>query len=81
MRSDQTRQPYYIFGSAVITVVVGALIFITALAWNNYVQQLFDNMTNKDQELKAKLSYAFISTSVAITVGFMMMFFIEGDKW
>ena len=73
--------PSYVFGSSIITIVIGALAFITAFAWNSYAQQVFDNMTSRDQELKAKLSYAFMVTALAIIVGFMIMYFVDGDKW
>lgn len=73
--------PSYVFGSSILTIIIGALAFITALAWNNYVEQLFENMASKKEELHAKLSYAFIVTAVAIILGFFLMFFVDGRKW
>ena len=75
------HDPGYIFGSAIITIVIGALAFITALAWNSFVQKSFESFETESEELKAKLSYAFLVTAIAIVVGFMVMYFINGDKW
>ena len=75
------HEPGYIFGSAIITIVVGALAFITALAWNSFVQKSFELYESESEELKAKLSYAFLVTAIAIVIGFLVMYFIGGDKW
>ncbi len=75
------RHPSYIFGSAIISIIIGALAFITAFAWNSYVQQTFKSYTNKNDELDARLSYAFLVTAMAIVIGFLIMYYIEGDKW
>ena len=73
--------PGYIFGSAIINIVIGALAFITALAWNSFVQQTFETYETQAEELKARLSYAFLVTAIAIVLGFMVMYFIGGNKW
>ena len=78
---QKQSDPSYIFGSSVITIVLGALTFITALAWNSYVQSTFEKMTTKNDMLQARLSYAFVVTAIAIVVGFLLMYFIDGDKW
>lgn len=75
------QEPGYIFGSAVITIVIGALAFITALAWNSFVQKSFETYESDSEELEAKLSYAFLVTAIAIVLGFLIMYFIGGDKW
>lgn len=75
------QDPGYIFGSAIITIVIGALAFITALAWNAFVQKSFETYESDSEELKAKLSYAFLVTAIAIVLGFLTMYFIGGDKW
>ena len=75
------HKPGYIFGSAIITIVIGALAFITALAWNSFVQKSFETYESESEELMAKLSYAFLVTSIAIVLGFLTMYFIGGDKW
>ena len=73
--------PAYVFGSAIITIVIGALAFITALAWNTYVQASFKYYSNETEEMEAKLSYAFLVTSIAVVLGFLVMYYIDGRKW
>jgi len=75
------QDPGYIFGSAIITIVIGALAFITALAWNSFVQKTFEIYESDAEELRAKLSYAFLVTAIAIVLGFLTMYFISGNKW
>ena len=77
----KNSKPSYVFGSAVITIVIGALTFITALAWNSYVQQTFEEYSSTTEELRAKLSYAFLVTAIAIVLGFLIMYYVEGSKW
>lgn len=77
----QNNNPGYVFGSAIITIVIGALAFITALAWNSYVQSTFQYYSNAAEEREAKLSYAFLVSSIAIVIGFLIMYYVEGDKW
>ncbi len=77
----QNAKPGYVFGSAIITITIGALAFITALAWNTYVQGSFEHFSNKAEELEAKLSYAFLVTAISIVLGFFIMYFVHGDKW
>lgn len=78
---DIEENPGYVFGSAIITITIGALAFITALAWNSFVQQTFETYETRSEELKAKLSYAFLVTAIAIVFGFLVMYFIGGNKW
>ena len=77
----KSENPSYIFGSAIITIVIGSLAFITALAWNSFIQQTFEEYTNKNDELKARLSYAFAVTFFSLILAFIVMYYIEGDKW
>jgi hypothetical protein len=77
----QISKPSYVFGSAIITIVIGALAFITALAWNGYVQSTFRHYSNETEALEAKLSYAFLVTAMAIVIGFIVMYYIDGNKW
>ena len=56
-------------------------IFIVALAWNSAIQKSFEFFETKSDELKAKYSYAFAITAIAIVLGFFIMYFIDGDKW
>ncbi len=78
---QQNYNPAYIFGSSIITIIIGALTFITALAWNTYVQATFKYFSNETEELHAKLSYAVFVTSMAIVIGFIIMYYIDGNKW
>ena len=78
---NHNTNPSYIFGSAILTIVIGALAFITALAWNSYVQQSFRYYSNQAEELEAKLSYAFLVTAIAIVIAFIAMYYIDGNKW
>jgi len=74
--------PKFIFGSALITIIIGALAFITALAWNDYARFAFKQFVNDDDQLAgAKLNYAFLATSIAIVLGFLIMYYVEGEKW
>jgi hypothetical protein len=57
------------------------LSFITALAWNSLVQQTFEYCATEAEEIKAKLSYAVLVTGVAIVVGFLLMYYVYGEKW
>lgn len=82
MESLQLRtDPAFVFGSSIITIFVGALAFITALAWNSYVQELFEHYCNKRDERDAKLLYAFLVTLSAITISFLLMYYVYGEKW
>lgn len=81
MTCNHQNNPGYVFGSAIITIVIGALAFITALAWNSYVQASFQYYSNEAEEREAKLSYAFLVSSIAIVVGFLVMYYVEGNKW
>lgn len=75
------HQPSYVFGSAIITVTIGSLGFLVALAWNAAVQKSFEICESDAEALKSKFSYAFLITSIAIVLGFLIMYFIDGDKW
>ena len=79
--NHKNTEPSYVFGSAIITITIGALAFITALAWNSYVQETFKHYSDTTEELEAKLSYAFLVTALAVVLGFFIMYFVDGDKW
>lgn len=73
--------PGYVFGSSIITIIIGSLSFIVALAWNSAIQKSFERYESKHDQLEAKFSYAFVVTAFAILFGFTVMYFIDGDKW
>jgi len=76
------NSPKYTFGSAIITIVIGALAFITALAWNDLAKSAFERTGQTEtQIIESKLSYAYLATAIAIVVGFLLMYYIEGEKW
>ncbi len=79
--AHKSSNPSYVFGSAIITIIIGALSFITALGWNSYIQTTFESFTNEAEELKAKLSYAVLVTALAIVLGFILMYYVYGEKW
>ena len=79
--NNLNHEPGYVFGSAIITVIIGALAFIVALAWNSLVQKAFETCETRSDELEARLSYVFIVTAVAIILAFIVMYYIAGVKW
>jgi len=78
--NHQKSNPGYIFGSGIITIVIGALAFIVALSWNNFIQEYFRHHCTKAEELDARLSYAFLVTGLAIIVSFIVLYYIDGTK-
>ena len=81
MNHNYKEHPSYFFGSSIITIIVGSLAFIVALAWNSLVQATFASFSDDAEELKARFSYAVLVTSIAVILGFFIMYFIEGNKW
>lgn len=74
--------PGYTFGSALITIIVGALAFITALAWNDLARALFNQYCDDpEDDITPRLSYALVGTATAIVVGFLVMQYVDGSKW
>ena len=71
----------YLFGSSIITVVIGALAFIVALNWSIAINRAFEYYESRHDELEARFSFAFLVTGIAITLGFLIMYFIEGERW
>ena len=79
--NNPDHNPGYVFGSAIITVIIGALAFIVALAWNSLVQKAFETYESHSDELEARLSYVFVVTALAIILAFFTMYYIAGVKW
>ena len=73
--------PGYVFGSSIITLVIGSLSFIVALAWSGAVAKSFEKFESRAEELEARFSYAFLVTCIAIVVTFFAMYFICGERW
>lgn len=74
------QHPEYLFGSVIITIVLGSLSFIVALAWSTYVNKVFEYYESRSDEIDARLSYAFFITSLAIIIAFFAVYFISGDR-
>ena len=53
--NHHNSDPGYVFGSSIITIIIGALAFITALAWKSYVQESYKMYCDEDDKLEAKL--------------------------
>ncbi len=81
MSHEKNEHPSYVFGSAIITIILGSLSFIVALGWNSFVSESFVQFSDKSEELKARFSYAILVTAIAIIIGFFVMYFIGGCKW
>ena len=77
----QKSHPKYTFGSAILTIIIGALAFITALAWNDLARKMLDQMKDEENEIMSTLNYALLATSIAIVLGFLLMYYIEGERW
>ena len=73
--------PGYVFGSSIITIIIGSLSFIVALAWNSAIQKSFEKYESGCDALDARFSYAFAVTAMAIVLAFIIMYFIDGCKW
>ena len=76
----EQREPSYLFGSAIITLMIGALSFITAFAWNTYIQSTFKFCTNGCDALQTKLSYAILVSAISIISIFLVVYFIDGKR-
>lgn len=80
MHDHATKRAHYFFGSAFATIVIGVLVFLTALSWNSAIQETIETYSPAD-ELKAKFSYAYLISSIAIVVSFLFMYYIDCEKW
>ena len=75
------KNPYYILNSAILTIMIGALAFVVAFAWNQFVKESFERMSDKKDELSGMFMYAIGATVGAVLVGFFLMFYLNGTKW
>lgn len=83
------RDPYFVLGSAIRTLVVGSFIFIVAFAWSEVAKLCFqrygchedDILFDNSKNFHLALKYAIIVTFLAIIVSFLVMFYIPGTKW
>ena len=79
--NNHNHHPGYVFGSAIITLVIGSLAFIVALSWSTYINKAFEYYETRSDELETRLSFAFVITAIAIILSFFAMYFIDGQKW
>ena len=79
--NHHNHHPGYVFGSAIITLVIGSLAFIVALNWSLAINKTFEYYETRSEELKARYSFALVLTAIAIILSFFAMYFIDGQKW
>ena len=86
------KDPNFILGSVIRTLVVGSLVFITAFAFSELAKITFKWSThNFDEydpvckqikdEFNLALKYAIIVSLIAVVISFLVMFYIPGTKW
>ena len=78
------RDPIFIFGSTIRTLIVGALIFIVALSWSETFKvglEICHSNVKRHDEFHKWLKFAITATLVAVALSFLVMFFIPGTKW
>ena len=78
------RDPVFIFGSVIRTLLVGALIFIVAISWSECFKvglEICHSKVKRHDEFHKWLKFAITATLVAIALSFLVMFFIPGTKW
>ena len=77
----ERRDGYYIFNSTLLTIFIAAGAFLVAFAWNKAVKTSFERMTDKHDELHAMYMYAIVITIAVIIFCFLLMFYLNGEKW
>ncbi len=68
------------FGSALLTILIGAFIFVVAFSWNSVAQEALERCKDPEQILESKLSYAFLITLGAILAVTFLLYYIQGQK-
>jgi low temperature requirement protein LtrA len=56
----------------ILTLVMSALGFVAALAWNDAIQTTFNNFFGKQSELWAKYIYAVVLTTIIVIVSIQL---------
>ena len=74
------QHPEYLFGSVIITLVLGSFSFLVALSWATAINKAFEYYESKSEEVDARFSFAFFITAIAIVVAFLTVYFISGDR-
>lgn len=86
------KDPNFVLGSVIRTLVVGSLVFITAFAFSELAKITFKrtmhNLDKSDpickkteEEFDLALKYAVIVSLLAVVISFLVMFYIPGTKW
>lgn len=83
-----SKDPYFVLGSSIQTLVVGSLIFIVAFAWSEFAQISFQRyggrcniLQDRSEEFHDALRYALFVTILALLIIFLVMYYINGEKW
>ncbi len=56
----------------ILTLIMSALGFVAALAWNDAIQTTFNNFFGKQSELWAKYIYAAVLTTIIVIVSIQL---------
>ena len=75
------KDPQYIFNSTILTVFIVALSFLVSFALNQALKETFEEMFPKSDELGAKWNYAVITTFSVVVIVFLLMYFLNGQKF
>jgi heme/copper-type cytochrome/quinol oxidase subunit 2 len=77
---ENIEHPSYVFGSSIITIVLGSLGFLVALSWNAAIQKTFEYYEKGSEEIDARFSFAFLITAIAIVLIFFTVYFVQGKR-
>lgn len=77
---DRKAHPHYVFGSALITLVIASVSFLVALSWNTAIQKAFEYYEKGADEIDARFSFAFLITAISIVLIFLTVYFIDGQR-
>lgn len=72
--------PGYVFGSAIITLVIASLSFLTALTWSNAIQKAIEYYEIRHDAVETRFSVAFLISSISILLIFATLYFIRGQR-
>lgn len=75
------KNPNYVLGSAILTLIVGSLVFLVALSWNEVAELKFKCDKHQNRDFDAAFQYALILTFSAALVIYLAMYYIPGTKW
>ena len=76
----QRKDPNYIMGTAILTIVIGSMVFLTALSINDVAQLYFERKPCQDGEVKKAAKYALVVVLTAILLIYFSLSWIPGTK-